>query len=95
MKRLADLLLNTAAVLGLAGTAAVILYPLVVDAARHELREARTAPIPNECPAPTEHERLHVVLVSRDGRVAVDGCLYVGSRGTYHRTPLGMPGVRP
>lgn len=95
MKRLADRVLDAAAVVGVLAVVAGILAPLVADAWQHEQRAARTTPIAHDCPQPTEHERLHVVLVSRDGRVAVDGCMYVGSRGTYHRTPDGMPGARP
>lgn len=36
-----------------------------------------------DCPKPGEFERLHIIVVVRDGRLSVDECLYVGSRGTY------------
>jgi len=49
---------------------------------------------PGTCAPPTEHEQLHIVVVRRGDRLAAS-CLYVGSRGTYQRTPRGMPEPRP
>lgn len=72
-----------------------LLVPTLMDALAHEQRRLRAVEVAHDCAPPTEHERLHVVLVSREGRVAVDGCLYMGSRGTYRRTPHGMPEPRP
>lgn len=37
------------------------------------------------CPPPAEHEQLHIIVRLRNGRLAVDECLYVGSQGTYRR----------
>lgn len=36
----------------------------------------------NECPPPTEHEHLYIIVKHRDGRL-VSECMYFGSRGTY------------
>lgn len=46
------------------------------------------------CPVPADHEQVHVIVTQRDGRLEAR-CLMVGSRGTYHRTPDGMPEARP
>lgn len=64
------------------------------------LAPATTAPVtvaiaaPGFCLPPSEHEQLHIVVVKRGERFAAS-CMYVGSRGTYKRTPRGMPEPRP
>jgi len=35
------------------------------------------------CRQPGELEQLHIVILQRDGRLVIDGCIYIGSRGTY------------
>lgn len=72
-----------------------LLVPAVLDAAAYEVRRLRTTEVAHDCRMPTEHEQLHVVITTRDGRVGVSSCLYVGSRGTYRRTPSGLPEARP
>lgn len=85
------------AVLAVGLVAATVLWlgPRVLAALAHEARQARTVDVAHDCRAPVDTEQLHVVLVSRDGRVTFDGCLYVGSRGTYRRTRSGLPEPRP
>ena len=36
-----------------------------------------------ECHAPVEGERLLIVVVKHGGKLRVDACMFVGSRGTY------------
>lgn len=72
-----------------------LLVPAVLDAAAYEVRRLRTTEVAHDCRMPTEHEQLHVIITTRDGRVGVSSCLYVGSRGTYRRTPSGLPEARP
>lgn len=42
-----------------------------------------------DCQAPLEGEQLLIVVTKRDGRVRVDSCMFVGSRGTYSRKGAG------
>lgn len=42
-----------------------------------------------ECHAPVEGEQLLIVVTKRGGKVRVDSCMFVGSRGTYSRKGAG------
>jgi hypothetical protein len=64
--------------------AALLLY--VWPYARAWLIERAEAELHNslltDCRIPTEHEQLHVVVVSREGRL-FGRCMHVGPRGAY------------
>lgn len=57
-------------------------------------RDPAVASTLSQCAPPTEHEQLHVVIVSRNGQLFAD-CQYVGPRGAYQRGRAGMPEPRP
>lgn len=61
-----------------------IALPLALAAAVFFPRENVQTAIGSPCAAPTEHERLLVVVGWNDGRLAAE-CVYVGSRGSYSR----------
>jgi hypothetical protein len=45
-----------------------------------------TSAQPVDCPPPSEHEALHIVVRVRDGRISIDDCMYVAGRGAYRRS---------
>lgn len=64
--------------------AAILYLPEITAWARERADQSIAARSFVACDAPTEHEQLHIVILKREGRIAAD-CMYLGSRGTYHR----------
>ena len=53
-----------------------------------------TFPAVAACPLPGELEQVHIVVTRQHGQLVAE-CMFVGSRGTYHRSRHGMPMPRP
>lgn len=66
-------------------TTAVMLYVAPFFAAKLAARLPALHLRAVDCPPPSEHEQLHLIVVQHRGRLDVADCMYVGGAGAYQR----------